>query len=283
MVQMRLIPALLMVLLSSPSTVNSAKPQLNWAINTAPPFHVAEGPFKQLGICDALLSGIKQQLPQLNHRILVMPQPRIHQALNEKEPLCFPCMIHRPNPTTTAVFSQPTHWYRPQGIITRQALANHLSERFGRPVVLAQLFTDTTFRLGLAAGRKYGTLEPLLEPYRQTAVVRSGDESPIALLKMIQSGRIDYTLDYDIILTYLQKTAPEQAKGLVHLPVAELPTTVAGAVGCTNNEWGQQQIALINTVLPKVKADPHFRKSLELWFNSQLIPQSKPAQNDEKH
>lgn len=269
---MRFVLALLALLLSSHGTASSAKPLLSWATNTAPPFHIVGGPFDHQGLCDQLLNSIQKQLPQIKHQILLMPQTRIHQALNNKEPLCFPCMIHRVQPTKTAVFSTPTHWYRPQGVITRKALANHFSVQFGHPLVLANLLQNQTFKLGLAAGRRYGELEPLLEPYRKTALTRSGDESSVALLKMIQSGRIDFTLDYDIILTYLNKTAPEQAKGLVYVPLAELPLPIAGAVGCSNSDWGRQQVELINTVLPKVKADPAFNKSLELWFEPQVFP-----------
>lgn len=269
---MRLVLALMALLLSSDGIANSAKPLLSWATNTAPPFHIVGGPFDQQGICDQLLNSIQKQLPETEHQILLMPQTRIHQALNNKEPLCFPCMIHRAQPTKTAVFSTPTHWYRPQGVITRKALANHFIQQFGNPLVLARLLEARTFKMGLAAGRKYGELETLLEPYRKTALTRSGDESSVALLKMIQSGRIDFTLDYDIILTYLNKTAPEQAKGLVYVPMAELPLPIAGAVGCSNSDWGRQQVELINTVLPKVKADPSFKKSLELWFDPQVLP-----------
>ena len=269
---MRLVLALVALLLSSHSIASTAKPLLNWATSTAPPFHIVGGAFDQHGLCDQLLTSIKKQLPDFSHQTFVMPQARIHQALNNKEPLCFPCMIHRVQPTKTAVFSTPTHWYRPQGVITRKALANHFIQQFGSPLVLARLLEARIFKMGLAAGRKYGELEPLLEPYRKTVLARSGDESSVALLKMIQSGRIDFTLDYDIILTYLNKTAPEQAKGLVYVPMAELPLPIAGAVGCSNSDWGRQQVELINTVLPKVKADPSFKKSLELWFDPQVLP-----------
>lgn len=268
---MRFVLALVALLFSGDGIANSAKPLLSWATNTAPPFHIVGGPFNQQGICDELLNSIQKQLPDTKHQILVMPQTRIHQALNNKEPLCFPCMIHRAKPTSTAVFSQPTHWYRPQGIITRKALAHHFSQQFGSPLVLANLLADKTFKLGLAAGRRYGELESVLEPYRKNSLVRSGDDGPIALLKMIQSGRIDFTLDYDIILTYLNKTAPEQAKGLVYVPLAELQQPIAGAVGCSNSDWGRQQIELIDTVLPAVRAAPAFMQSLELWFDAQVL------------
>lgn len=268
---MQVVIALVLLLLSSHSLADN-KPLLQWAANTAPPFHVIGGPYHKQGLCDQLINSIKKQLPLLDHQILPMPQPRIHQSLNQDQPLCFPCMIHRPQPTTTAVFSQPTHWYRPQGVITRQALARHFSQEFGTPIVLAQLLQAETFKLGLAAGRKYGDLEPLLEPYRQKELVRSGDDGSVALLKMIQSGRIDFTLDYDIILTYLKKTAPEQAKGLVYVPIVELPKPIAGAVGCSNSDWGKQQIERINAVLPQVQADPEFKQSLALWFDGEVLP-----------
>lgn len=280
---MRFVLALLALLLSGNSIANSTKPLLSWAINTAPPFHIVGGTFDQQGICDALLRSIKKQLPGLTHQILVMPQTRIHQALNNKEPLCFPCMIHRTQATETAVFSLPTHGYRPQGVITRKALAHHFSQQFGSPLVLAHLLADKTFKLGLAAGRRYGELEAVLEPYRKKALVRSGDDSPVALLNMIQSGRIDFTLDYDIILTYLNKTAPEQAKGLVHVPLAELTKPIAGAVGCSNSDWGRQQVELINTVLPKVKTDPEFKKSLKLWFDTQVLLPGSEIKPEQKH
>jgi len=280
---MRFVIALVALLLSGNGTANTDKPLLSWATNTAPPFHIMAGPFDHQGICDALLDSIQLHLPQLRHQILVMPQTRIHQALNRKEQLCFPCMIHRSQATKTAVFSQPTHQYRPQGVITRKALASHFTEQFGSPLVLANLLADQTFKLGLAAGRRYGELESVLEPYRKNGLVRSGDDGPVALLKMIQSGRIDFTLDYDIILTYLKKTAPEQAKGLVYMPLAELTKPVAGAVGCSNNDWGRHQIELINTVLPKVKADPEFKKSLELWFSTQDLLSGSEIKPEKKH
>ena len=280
---MRFVLMLLVLLMSSNGLASTTKPLLNWATNTAPPFHIVGGAFDQQGICDALLHSIQKHLPQVRHQVLLMPQTRIHQALNNKEPLCFPCMIHRPKPTATAVFSQSTHEYRPQGVITRSALAHHFTERFGRPLVLANLLADKTFKFGLAAGRRYGELEPVLEPYRTRGLIRSGDDSPVALLKMIQSGRIDFTLDYDIILTYLSKIAPEQARGLVYVPLAELTKPIAGAVGCSNSDWGRQQVELINAVLPKVKADPEFRKSLELWFDAQVLLPDTEIKAEKKH
>lgn len=280
---MQFVLVLMALVFSSAAIANTEKPVLNWAINTAPPFHIVGGSFDHRGLCDQLLSSIKKQLPGTKHQVLLMPQTRIHQALNKKEELCFPCMIHSNKPTKTAVFSTPTHWYRPQGVITREALANYLTRQFGSPLVLEKLLQTETFKLGLAAGRRYGELEAIVEPYRKKGLIRSGDDGSVALLKMIQSGRIDFTLDYDIILTYLHKTAPEQARGLVYVPIAQWSEPVAGAVGCSNSDWGRQQIQLINSVISKVKADPDFQQSLQLWFDTKVVPTpSAPAQKQKQ-
>lgn len=67
------------------------------------------------------------------------------------------------------------------------------------------------------------------------------------------------------------------------MPLAELTQPFAGAVGCSNSRWGQQQVELINTILPKVKADPEFRKSLELWFDSQVLLPDTEVKAEKKH
>ncbi|WP_337841167.1 TIGR02285 family protein [Rheinheimera sp.] len=244
----------------------AAKDQLNWAINAAPPFHITEGPLKQRGLCDALVRSVRRQLPDIAQPQQIIPQPRIHQLLNEDQQLCFPCMIHQDKATKTAVFTKPTHYYPPQGILTRKALADFLRQQFGSPVSLAAVLKSNSFKLGLAAGRRYGSLQPLLEQYAQDPWIRSGDGSMVALLQMIQSGKLDYSLDYPMVLRYLQQTAPQMAQGLVYLPIAELRQPVAGAIGCANSEWGQQKVRLINQVLQKVKQDPDFTEAQKLWL-----------------
>ncbi len=47
---MQFVLALLVLLLSSNGLASTAKPLLNWATNTAPPFHIVGGAFDQQGI-----------------------------------------------------------------------------------------------------------------------------------------------------------------------------------------------------------------------------------------
>jgi len=254
-----------------------AQPELTWAINVSPPFHIVDGPLKDQGLCDALIRSVGRQMPGYNQQLSLMPQPRIHQWLNNDQQLCFPCMIYRSEPSETAVFSQPTHSYPPQGILTRKAVAELMVQEFGQPVALSTVLKSDRFKLGLAAGRRYGEIQPLLDTYQHQHWSRSGESGTVAILKMIQSGRLDYSLDYPMALTYLSLTEPDIANGLVYLPIAELTKPVAGAIGCANSDWGKQQISKLNKILDKVQQDPDFIRAKKLWLQSSVATLPQPA------
>ncbi|SEA51243.1 ABC transporter substrate-binding protein [Alkalimonas amylolytica] len=248
---------------------------LNWVINTAPPFHIVNGPLAGQGICDALINVIDAHLPELNSERLVLPQSRIRKQFERKEDQCFPCMIYRPIPGDT-IQSKPTHFYYPHGIITTSEKAEVIKKRHGHPVRLASLMSDRVFRFGYPDGRHYPAVQHILDSTEQSSTTRithTGENATVAILSMIKKGRIDYTLEYQILHNF--ELAEHATSNLVFLPVAETQGQhVLGAVGCTNTEWGQAAIQKINQVLPQVRQHPEFLQVLALWFNDE--PESAP-------
>lgn len=272
----RAIPILISVcvLLSPALPGKAAEPapdqvsSLKWVINTAPPFHILDGPLAGQGICDALMNVIDAHLPELSSERLVLPQSRIRKQFERKEDQCFPCMIYRPIPGDT-IQSEPTHFYYPHGIITTAEKATVIQERHGNPVRLAGLMTDRDFRFGHPDGRHYPAVQAILDKAAQRGIPRiahTGENAPQAILTMIKMGRIDYTLEYQILHNF--ELAQNASTNLVFLPVAETQGQhVLGAIGCTNTEWGQAAVQKINQVLPLVRQHPEFLQVLELWFN----------------
>lgn len=248
---------------------------LQWVINAAPPFHIVDGPFAGQGICDVLTDVIDQHLPELASNRLVLPQSRIRKQFQRKENQCFPCMIYRPVPGDT-IQSEPTHFYYPHGIITTPEKARLIQARHGNPVRLASLISDRTFRFGYPDGRHYPAVQNILDNALQNDISRiahTGENATVAILAMIKKGRIDYTLEYQI-LHNLDK-AENPSDDLVFLQVAENQGQhVLGAIGCTNSEWGRAAIQKINQVLPLVRQHPAFLQVLTLWFNDD--PESGP-------
>ena len=248
---------------------------LEWVINAAPPFHIVDGPFAGQGICDVLIDVIDKHLPELDSNRLVLPQSRIRKQFQRKENQCFPCMIYRAIPGET-IQSEPTHFYFPHGIITTPEKARVIQARHGDPVRLASLINDNTLRFGYPDGRHYPAVQSILNNALEqdnNEIAHTGENATVAILAMIKKGRIDYTLEYQI-LHNLDK-AENNADDLVFLQVAETQGQhVLGAIGCTNTEWGRAAITKINQILPLVRRHPDFLQVLERWFNND--PESGP-------
>lgn len=251
------------------STVAAADKQLNWVINTAPPFHIVSGPLAGQGICDVLINLIDEQLPEFQSNRTVLPQTRIRQQFEREQDQCFPCMIHRAVPADT-IQSNPSHFYYPHGIITSAENAEKITARYGSPVALQQLIADRDFRLGYPAGRHYPELQHIIDQGGDSAITRvvhTGENATVAILAMIKAKRLDYTIDYQILHNF--DITENGTTELAFLPIAETANTyVLGAVGCTNTAWGRMVITEINRVLPTVHRHPDFLAVLDLWFRN---------------
>lgn len=241
--------------------------QINWGINIAPPFHIADGEYAQKGLCDVLVDTVHRYLPELKKRRNIMPHPRISMALERSEHLCFPCVIAKKQGERGAFYSQATHVYTAHKIITNQKTANNLKQQYGLPVPLTLLLKDKDLTFGYPAGRRYGVLQPIIEGQRNMAdnlLVRAGENGPLAILQMITSQRLDYTVDYSIVKRYHQLTSGVQ---LHLLPIAENNSQpVMGAIACSNSDWGRSVIQKINHVMPQIHRDEAFQSSLAFWF-----------------
>lgn len=260
---------------------------IQWAVNDAPPFHVIDGPYQGLGICDVLIDAIHRALPDLRSSVWLMPQPRISAALGDGINLCFPCMIYKGSHDSQAYFSLPSHIYEPHQLITTKSKAAEISNRYGEPLAFEALLRDKQFRFGYPAGRRYGILQPLLEKY-PPALARAGTGGAIAIMQMIKANRLDYTLDYAVVANYFQKTGQGELAKLALQENLEQP--VAGAVGCARTDWGVSVLTEINKVMPEVRQDPAFIRVLELWagddaaaylkFNQQYLALPQHNQSD---
>ncbi|RUO36805.1 ABC transporter substrate-binding protein [Aliidiomarina shirensis] len=247
---------------------------LEWVINTAPPFHIVSGPLKGQGICDVLIDVVDEAIPELKSNRTVFPQTRITQQFDRNHNQCFPCMIHRPS-SSSATYTEPTHFYYPHGIITTQEHAALITEKYGNPVKLEKLVSDNSFQLGYPAGRRYPSLQHIIDGVSGTEITRvvhTGENATAAILAMIKSGRIDYTIEYQILQNFDASTSGTTP--LTFLPIAETEGNfVLGAIGCTNNEWGRNMVNAINQVLPEVRESPEFLEILDLWFRNNPEPE----------
>lgn len=237
---------------------------IQWAENPSPPFHIVDGPYQNRGMCDVLVDGLANALPQLHHDVMVMPQSRINYNVEQQENLCFPCMIKRKS-NPYFYYSDLTVEHPPLGIIVSFPTYLHL----GSPssISFAQLAADPTLRFGRPAARRYpDALQKVVDKYENSErfFELNGDDATVRVLEQLILKRLDYTLEYPTILRYYRLT--HNRDRLVFIPTTEIGVTpIPGAIGCTKNEWGKQAIEFINEGLKTVVADPDYQAQQVFW------------------
>lgn len=247
---------------------------IQWGMNPEAPFFILEGPDQGAGFCDVLIERLQVYLPDVRHRFLVEPQARIRQRLDAKENLCYPCALYSAEPAAQQgrLFSKPTHYYRPHGIITRPELAAEISRRFGHPVDLAKLL-KSELRFGFPPQRRYGKLQPLLDQHRlhspNHVSFDTGKDASMLHLQMLSQQQLDVTIDY---ISSLNFYAMHAQRKLVFLPIAGYQDWLAGAVACPDNNWGQLAVLRVNAVINRLREDRALQQNLQFWFGEDLPP-----------
>lgn len=243
------------------------KVTITWAVNPAPPFYVLEGKYKSQGICDVLIDKIIPQMNKFNHTKAIMPQARVNLQSERDENICFPCVIKRKDDPTWR-FSNATTVHPPLGIIALPETVKPYLDSDGR-VSLAELINSTAFTFAKPVSRKYpDKLQILVKQLEQTSRFETiaGADSTTRILSQLMYGRIDFTLEYPSILKYFTLTGgPSKLQYYYTTELGETP--IPGAVGCTNNAWGENVIEHVNEALKSIVDTPDYRASQGVWLS----------------
>lgn len=245
-----------------------------WGINVSPPFHIWHGEYEKAGFCDTLVDTFERELPALSQSKRKLPSRRITMLMRKNQHLCFPCLIKGSDYNKDFIFSDATHVYPPHGVITTASNAQRFIKTFGEPLSFTAL-AQSDYRFAQPIERRYGELQPIIEDYlipSEHFQEVSGEGAHMNLMAMVAAGRIDYTLDYKMLMTYFQRTEDQtnpDFERLVFIPIKEnRDAVIIGAVGCSNNQWGQHAISNMNRVIEQVRSDSDFRQSLDLWLGA---------------
>lgn len=247
---------------------------LIFGINASPPFHITQGDEANNGFCDVLVRTIQAELPDTRQIIRKMPHGRIRTIMKREGSMCFPCMINRTSYNPNYHFSKTTHLYAPHGIITRSSLAAKLKEKYGHPISLKKLLAQSELRFAQPVGRRYGDIQPLLDEYLIGTKYHkqvNGEFALYNLLAMILINRVDYTIDYEMMIQSYQRSEENFANGesLAFIPIKEYDgKMIRGAVGRSNNQWGKNATRLIDRVIKKIRNNNDFQQSLDYWLGN---------------
>ncbi|MAO68140.1 MULTISPECIES: hypothetical protein [Idiomarina] len=247
---------------------------LIFGVNESPPFHITKGDQVNSGFCDVLVETIKAELPGTDQVIRKMPHGRIRTIMKREGSMCFPCMINRTSYNPNYYFSKTTHLYAPHGIITRASLAKDITERYGNPVSLEKLLAESELRFAQPVGRRYGDIQHLIDEHLVGTKHHKqvyGELALYNLLAMILINRVDFTIDYEMMIQSYQRNAGAQKskEALSFIPIEEYEgKVIRGAVGCSNNEWGKNATQLIDKAINDIRRNKDFQQSLDYWLGT---------------
>lgn len=257
------------------SSEETSKPELTWLSIDWQPAWIHEGPLEGQGYAQTMQRLLREQLTGYAHVDRSVTNVRIYSVLQTRQ-ACFAASPYQgqdlqPEKRSGVIWSAPAYLYFYQGLIVpRQNLAK--VKRYERDgfVDFSTLIKDASLTGAFQPGRSYSRwLNPILEDETKTRhLFKWSGETQLtqSMFKLIEAGRIDYFVDYVIMLKFHQAT-----EGKLHdhayLPIIEHKDQFGlGAIACSDTELGRQIIKDINRYLVEVRTKPELMDINRRWL-----------------
>lgn len=203
---------------------------------------------------------IKKGLPEYEHSFMYGTVQRIEKELQGKKLVCYPAST---NLTRRLAFAYLT----PIGvlpepvIITRKDVADKYLLKDGT-ISLQDLVKDADVKGLFPELRSFGTkIDDII--FGKFSKVRSRPMAPLGanIMMMIQSHRVDFTLEFSSLLESVKKTVP-LAANIVTVPIHGMNDGIPSYVACSKTPAGLEVITKIDSILRDNMQNPVYRKTL---------------------
>ncbi len=253
--------------------------QITWAVKDWPPVMIlqqghAPASAAQLGRgwVDRMLAEIIARLPQYRHSFQLMNRQRIVGAMQDGVPVCDPSTLKTAERERWAVFT-PAMPIPPVALVLRAQSRPAITG--GAPVVS---LSELAHRKGLTgrfeAKRSYGAAI-------DQVLAREGDNlsaelvsRPGQLTSLVAKGRYDYTLEYPMVVEYLQQM--EQSPIVLDtVPLKEAQQWGVNHVACTRSPWGEAVVRDIDAAIRAASASREYREVLTPWLPAAYMQKNR--------
>jgi uncharacterized protein (TIGR02285 family) len=221
----------------------SAKEVLTWRVIDWPPFYILHGKDKGEGIYDKLIKHISTELPEYEHRTMVMNTKRVLAEMNAGSHVCHPSALS----DTEAILSVANSFLLPHRIIFDSTARPELNNK--RSISISNLMSKKNFKIGVASDRYPITLNHVLDRYRQKSNFINQNNYN-SLIRMFFRKRVDALIEYPPVINYSKRFLNETMHNS-SIAIEELNKTKYLPVhfACPNNTWGKEVINKINQIL----------------------------------
>ncbi|SCA56481.1 conserved exported hypothetical protein [Candidatus Terasakiella magnetica] len=275
---------LLVFLFFSCLSTAQAKESITWFIWDLPPEFVKAGKWKNQGYGDKFLKYFMTHLPDYDHKIQRVNIPRWSSEVLKPQR----CSAHLWGGFFPGqlVESKPYSFTPPHVLIFHKRHAKRIGSP-GSTVSIGELLKQSDLKLIIqkinfnedAKQTRYPVLFPWLKPYmgQKNLIELSGGRNDVDL-RLLKSGRADYTIGYPTTITTQQRVFGIENE-YVSYNIREHYLFKKVYVACNNSDFGKEVIAKVNKILTKETLrtflgyheewndnDPYFRQTYTDYF-----------------
>jgi len=246
------------------TSVVHAKEKMTWMVIHWPPIMMLDGADKGKGKGDALLEMFIENMTQYQHVKKKMNWARVWKNIREGQPICNFMALKNPAREKFAVFSIPLSITTPYRIVMTQKAW----ERLGKveSYSLAKLMGNQKFKGRIEKKRSYKKLNKVVEDNAEGSGLRLGAAKSKNIFNMMFLDRVDYTIEYPYVASYLDKLIGGSSGKLRYIEIEESNAFgFGGHVACPKNDWGRKVIVNIDKVIRNEIKTGSLLKALQVW------------------
>ncbi len=250
---------------TDPSAPKAPKETVTWQVVHWPPWMMMEGEDQGKGRFNHILKVAHENLPQYNNITREMNWARFWHDVKDGKNVCnmFAFKSGSQRREEIVYFSEPHTFVLPNAIIMKKSTIEKLGNPSSYPIV--ELLKDERFKGTVEKTRSFTeTLDDILKKQEQGSNLSREGVSPESLIKMVASGRIDYTIEYPIVATYFGQKLTKDFGSISSIPITEMEPFAYVYLACTKNEWGKKVIERWNVVLRRIKPTQEYRLITEI-------------------
>lgn len=251
------------------------KPALTWLSIDWQPAWIFEGPLKGKGYAQTVERMLRDRMTGFEHVSRSVSNVRIYSGLQNRD-ACFPASPYkgedlREEHKRGVIWSAPAYLYFFHGLIARpEAVKNIQKYAADGHINFTDLIKDERLVGAFQPRRSYSRwLNPIFSSDAQTKNMFkwSGDSALTqSMFKLLEAQRIDYFVDYVIMLKFHQASTDE-VSDFVYLPITEHKDMLAmGSIACSDTPVGRAAIQRINEILGEIRNTPEFRDANRRWL-----------------
>lgn len=273
--------SLLWLLFFLPSAhAESDTPEVMWHVASFPPFHITNGPYKEMGICDQSLHDATEVLDDYTHSISQTPFKRMLQLMKVHPLDCSTCLLKTKDREVFLHYSKPLDLSFGNGLIVHERMAEAFI-----PYTDAQGVIDLKSALeqggvviGIAAGRRYGNdIDAIIDPYKETKqiVERTGIDLAEGLLRMVLSKRkLHAIISYPQEYRFLTKKLGVDDGAFKYHPIKGAIKIVQSYLACSKTDEGLKLVEAFNRNIKYIRRNQHM--SSFIWSGPETIKLLEP-------